>query len=125
MAAAMVGKTEGAKVMDGHEVEDAFLSLFAVGAELKDRFGSEFKDLPAGAIGFYSYTQRLKQGLQQLMAGSRKFSLDKLERSDLVALTKDAAHISGIPYVMDADREEVAKILSGNGDKMAALAAEG
>jgi hypothetical protein len=53
----------------------------------------------------------MKQGLQQLMAGSRKFALEYIDRGDLVALTKDAADISGIPFVMDSDKEEVDKIL--------------
>jgi hypothetical protein len=59
----------------------------------------------------YSYIDRMKQGLQQLMAGSRKFALKYIDRGDLVSLTRDAADISGIPYVMDSDREEVDKIL--------------
>jgi hypothetical protein len=87
------------------------LKLFAVGAELKERFGNDFSELPAGAIGFYSYIDRLRQGLQQFMAGERKFALKYIERNDLVALTREAAEISGIPYVMESDREEIDKIL--------------
>jgi hypothetical protein len=45
------------------------------------------------------------------MAGARKFSLEHITRDDLVALTEDAAKISGIPYVMDSDAREVEKIL--------------
>ena len=45
------------------------------------------------------------------MAGSRKFSLEHITRDDLAALTPEAANISGIPYVMDVDKEEVDKIL--------------
>ena len=59
----------------------------------------------------YSYTDRLQTGLQQLMAGERKFNLAALERDDLVALTKDAADVTGIPYVMDSDAAIVDKIL--------------
>jgi len=51
--------------------------------------------------------------LQQLMAGARKFALPHLERRDLMALTREAAEVSGIPYVMDADRDEVGRILGG------------
>ena len=40
--------------------------------ELGDK---EFDGLPAGAIGLYTYYERLAQGLRQLMAGSRKFAL--------------------------------------------------
>jgi len=45
------------------------------------------------------------------MAGARKFALKHIDRNDIVALTKDSAEISGIPYVMDSDAEEVDKIL--------------
>ncbi len=82
-----------------------------MGAQLRERFGKEFDALSPGAIGIYSYIDRLRQGLQQLMAGERKFALKYIERDDLVALTRDAADISGIPYVMDSDKEEIDKIL--------------
>ncbi len=120
LAAAMVGKTNGKQVADkmeleGKSAEDGYLNLFVLGTQLKERFGNEFMNLPAGAIGVYSYVERLKQGLQQLMAGARKFSLKYLDRNDLVSLTRDSADVSGIPYVMDSDREEIDAILSGNG----------
>lgn len=116
LTAAMVGKTHGKLMADkmeleGEDVEDGYLRLFAVGAELKDRFGKDFARIPAGSIGMYSYIDRLKQGLQQLMAGARKFALKHIERNDLVALTQDAADVSGISYVMDSDAEEVDRIL--------------
>ncbi len=116
MTAAMVGKTHGnlmAKKL-GKEMGDlveGYERLFAVGTQLRERFGKDFEKLPAGAIGMYSYIDRLKQGLQQLMAGARKFALPYIDRDDLVALTREAAEVSGIPYVMDADREAVEKIL--------------
>jgi len=116
MAAAMVAKTHGklmAEKMDleGEDIEKGYLKLFALGAQLKERFGSDFSKLPAGAIGIYSYVDRLRQGLQQFMAGARKFALQYVNRNDLVALTRDAAEISGIPYVMESDQEEIDKIL--------------
>lgn len=116
MTAAMVGKTHGKMMaekmeLEGEDVADGYLKLFAVGAQLKERFGKDFAKLPAGAIGMYSYIDRLRQGLQQLMAGERKFALKYIERGDLVALTREAADISGIPYVMDSDQEEIDKIL--------------
>jgi glutamate synthase domain-containing protein 2 len=114
--AAMVGKTHGklmAEKMDleGEDKEAGYLRLFAAGAELKERFGKDFAKLPAGAIGMYSYIDRMKQGLQQLMAGARKFALQYIDRNDLVALTRDAADVSGIPYVMESDAKEVDEIL--------------
>ena len=45
------------------------------------------------------------------MAGSRNFRISTISRKDLMALTEEAAKISGIPYVMDAYKEEAEKIL--------------
>ncbi|GAI33008.1 unnamed protein product, partial [marine sediment metagenome] len=67
--------------------------------------------LPTGALGVYTYYERLAQGLSQFMAGSRKFALKYMSRDDIAALTSEAANISGIQYVMDVDREEVERIL--------------
>jgi len=114
MTAAMVGKTHGklvAEQMGSDEVEEGYVRLFAVGAQLRERFGKDFGKLPAGAIGMYSYIDRLRQGLQQLMAGARKFAIKYIERDDLVALTREAAEVSGIDYVMDADARTVDQIL--------------
>ena len=47
------------------------------------------------------------------MAGARSFRLDTVNRADVVALTRDAAEISGLSYVMDAYREDAEKILGG------------
>jgi len=47
------------------------------------------------------------------MAGSRNFRLSTISRDDLMALTEEAARISGIPYVMDAYREEAERIING------------
>ncbi len=116
MTAAMVGKTNGKLTaekmeLDGKDVQEGFVGLFAVGAQLKEKFGADFKELPPGAIGLYSYVDRLKQGLQQLMAGARKFALCHIDRNDLVSLTREASDISGIPYVMESDKEEIDRIL--------------
>ncbi len=116
MTAAMVGKTNGkltAEKMElvGKNVQDGYLSLFAVGAQLKERFGDDFRKLPPGAMGVYSYIDRLRQGLQQLMAGARKFALQYIDRNDLVSLTREAASVSGISYVMESDQTQIDAIL--------------
>ncbi|MFZ2089779.1 MAG: FMN-binding glutamate synthase family protein [Desulfobaccales bacterium] len=116
MTAAMVGKTHG-KLMaakmekQGKSMGEGYERLFAVGSQLKKKFGKDFEKLPAGAIGMYSYIDRLRQGMQQFMAGARKFALEYISRDDLVALTREASDVSGIPYVMDSDREEIDRIL--------------
>ena len=117
IAAAMVGKTLGRLIFDenipsslekyGKDVDEIFITS----VELKKRFGKDFNRIPPAAIGVYTYFQRLAQGLQQFMCGARKFASAYIKRDDLVALTQEAAAISGIPYISELDKEEVDKIL--------------
>lgn len=119
IAAAMVGKTIGRTIEDnqvpvyierfGNSKDDIFVTASTLRKELGDK---EFEKLPTGAIGLYTYYERLAQGLRQLMAGSRKFSLEHISRDDLAALTPEASRISGIPYIMDLDMEEAEEILN-------------
>ena len=118
IAAAMVGKTIGLAMASGElpvyvarfgsSVDDIFVTSASLRAELGD---SAFQNLPTGAIGLYTYYERLAQGLRQLMAGNRKFSLEYITRDDIAALTSEAAEISGISHVMDVDADEVDAIL--------------
>jgi glutamate synthase domain-containing protein 2 len=87
--------------------------IFVCYEELAAKFGNEMKDLPLGALGIYTYVEKFKTGLQQLMAGSRKFNLSVLNRGDVMALTEEASKVSGISYIMDAYRDEAETILEG------------
>jgi glutamate synthase domain-containing protein 2 len=118
LAAAMVGKNIGLCI----EKDDlpVYVSrfgrrkdeIFEASPELQQKYGERFQQMPTGAIGLYSYIKRLKQGLRQIMCGSRKFSLDFVSRNDIASLTTEASNISGIPYIMDCDLEEAEKLLS-------------
>ena len=80
--------------------------------DVKKLVGSdEIKNIPLGAIGIYSYAEKIKVGLQQLMAGSRNFSIPAISRQDIMSLTEECAKITGIPYLMDAYRDEAMAIL--------------
>jgi glutamate synthase domain-containing protein 2 len=121
IAAAMVGKTIGRAIEDGQlpvyieRFGNTKDEIFVTAASLRQELGNEaFEKLPTGALGLYTYYERLAQGLRQLMAGSRKFAPEFITRNDIAALTKEAAEISGIRYVMDVDKEEVEQILNGN-----------
>jgi hypothetical protein len=74
----------------------------------------EFEALPTGAIGLFTYYERLAQGLRQLMCGARKFTTEYIARDDLACLTREAAEVSGIRYLMDVDHDEVEEILNGS-----------
>jgi glutamate synthase domain-containing protein 2 len=72
---------------------------------------SEMKNIPLGAVGIYSFSEKIRVGLQQLMAGARCFSVPAITRHQLMSLTEECAKVTGIPYLMDAYREEAEKIL--------------
>ena len=120
IAAAMVGKTIGNAIKSGQlpvyveRFGTNIEQIFVTASHLKKELGEkEFEKLPAGAIGLYTYYERLAQGLRQLMAGCRKFSLEHISRDDMTALTREASEISGIPYVLDTDKKEVEELFNG------------
>jgi len=127
MTAAMVGNTIGEMIKKGKVPADIakygtdIEHVFILAAKLKDKFGKDFQKIPAGAIGMITYFDRLNAGLQQFMAGARKFALKYITREDLVALTRESAEVSGIPYVMESDQDEVEKILEGKGGSIKPL----
>ena len=53
----------------------------------------------------------MAMGLRQLMAGSRRFDLSEITRNDIFALTREAADITGINYIMDWENETSEAIL--------------
>ncbi|NLO88810.1 MAG: FMN-binding glutamate synthase family protein [Clostridia bacterium] len=87
--------------------------IFITASDLKNKYGSDFEKIPAGALGIYTYFERIKQGLRQFMCGARKCSLDHITRDDIAALTREAAEVSGVKYIMELDKEEAEKILEG------------
>lgn len=117
LAAAMVGKTIGKRIETGEvpvyvsRFGNAKEEIFVTGTDLKQKLGKDFEALPTGAMGLYTYLERLNQGLRQIMAGCRKFKLEYISRDDIAALTKEASEISGIPWVMKIDEVDVNKIL--------------
>lgn len=117
LAAAMVGKFVGERVKEGKvpteykKYGEKLEQVFAQAMEVRGLVGDRYDDLPVGAIGVYTYFERLAQGLRQLMCGTRKFRLDLISRDDLAALTQEAAEITGIRYIMEVDAEEVEEIL--------------
>jgi hypothetical protein len=110
MAAAMVGRRAGEAIARGeapagyerfgNTVEDVFADYRLLKAE----YGHEAAKLPTGAIGVFSYVNRLASGLRMLMALNRKFSLAQVGPEDILSLTPEAARVSGL-----ATYEEIAE----------------
>jgi glutamate synthase domain-containing protein 2 len=118
LAAAMVGKTIGRRIEDGslpiyvERFGTTASEVFVTAPELQERYQDRFRLIPTGAIGLYTYYQRVAQGLRQFMCGARKFTLAHIARDDIAALTTEAAAASGIPLVSQVDREEAEDILT-------------
>ncbi|MBE0520891.1 MAG: FMN-binding glutamate synthase family protein [Candidatus Methanoperedenaceae archaeon] len=91
----------------GTKPEEIFVNY----EELAHKYGDELKDIPLGAVGIYTYTQKFRTGLQQIMAGARRFNLSTIGRNDVMALTEEASKVSGIHYVMNAYRDAAEAIL--------------
>jgi glutamate synthase domain-containing protein 2 len=117
LTAAMVGKTVGQMLKQGKvpgelsrygsDAEQVFVAAHRLRAEL----GDAAERIPTSAVGLITFFERIKQGLQQFMCGARKFGVDLLDRSDLVALTQESSRVTGVKLVTEADEAEVEALL--------------
>ena len=93
----------------GGKAEEIFASYF----DLQKQVGKdEMKNIPYGAIAFYTMADKLACGMQQLMAGARKFSLDQISRDDLFSGNRETEAETGIPHVSEKNNETAIKILN-------------
>ena len=102
MAAASVGRQVGKAIQKGNVPKEyahfgsTVNQIFAYYRVLKAEYGDEIVNIPTGAIGLYSYLNRISVGLKQFMALNRKFTLKYIDREDIIPLTEDAAKITGL-----------------------------
>jgi hypothetical protein len=103
MAAASVGRQVGEAIRSGSVPQEVARfgatveDVFADYRLLKAEYGDETAAIPTGALGLYSYLNRVAVGLRQLMALNRKFALRHIGREDIVPLTEIAAKATGLP----------------------------
>ena len=71
------------------------------------------KNIPFGALAVWTLSDKLAAGLQQLMAGARKFSLPEITRDDLFAANRETEAVTGIPYITEALDASAKAILEG------------
>ncbi len=93
----------------GNSAEEIFAGYFDVQKKVGKK---EMKNIPYGAIAFCTLADKLSCGLQQLMAGARKFALNQIARTDLFAGNRETAAETGIPHVSDVNDEVAKKILN-------------
>ena len=88
--------------------------IFACYFDVQNKVGKdEMKHIPYGAIAFWTLADKLSCGLQQLMAGARKFSLNQIRRSDLFSANRETEAETGIPHCADVNDAFARKILLG------------
>ena len=67
-------------------------------------------DITGIPTGYYEL-DKLTAGLQQLMAGARKFSIDQLSRNDLFAANRDTEKETGISFLTEVGDDIAKEIL--------------
>ena len=94
------------------DIGDTPEGIFSGWYDVEDIVGpDEMKNIPYGAVALYTLTNKLSTGLKQFMAGARKFSLEEIERSDLISANRATENETGIPYLTEALDEEAKNIL--------------
>jgi glutamate synthase domain-containing protein 2 len=87
--------------------------IFAGYNSLKRKIGAdEMKNLPFGAIAAWTLADKLSAGLQQLLAGARKFSVTDINRSDIVSANRETEKETGIPFITDVQDQIARNILT-------------
>ena len=92
----MTGKHIGERIKEGNvpknlqkygsTVEEIYSDL----PELRALYGKAAEGFSPGAIGVFSYLNKLAFGLKHFAALNRKFDISYLDQSDLIPLTRDA-----------------------------------
>lgn len=86
--------------------------IFANYYDVQKKVGAnEMKNIPYSAIAFYTLADKLACGMQQLLAGARKFSIGQLTRNDIFAANRETAEETGITHISKMNDESAKKIL--------------
>lgn len=116
MAAAFAGKSIGELIDKGKTPKEyqrfgnTKEEIFSDMKLLKKIYGEDAVNIPTGAIGVYSYVNRLSTGMRQFMALNRKFELKNIDRSDIIPMTDLAAKVSGIATYRELVDKEIESI---------------
>ncbi|MFW5837714.1 MAG: hypothetical protein ACOCVM_06875, partial [Desulfovibrionaceae bacterium] len=79
---------------------------------LKKKIGSEaIKEVPFGAIAAWTLADKLAAGLQQLLAGARKFSIQDISRRDIVSANRETERETSVPFITDVQDDMARKLL--------------
>ncbi len=71
------------------------------------------RELPLGAVATWTLLDKLGAGLQQIMAGARKFRVSAIGRADIASANREMERETGIPFIAEAQDEAAKAILKG------------
>ena len=88
--------------------------LFAAYATVKEKVGvAEMASIPYGAVAICTLADKLGAGLQQLLAGARKFAVTSIDRRDIASANRETERETGVPFITDVQDEVARGILLG------------
>ena len=96
MTAAMTGKNIGERIKAGDvpknmkKFGDTADEIYHDLADLRSIYGKKADEFSLGAVGVFSYLNKIAFGVKHFAALNRKFDISYLDRSDLIPLTRDA-----------------------------------
>ncbi len=93
----------------GNYPEEIFAGYYDVQRRVGEK---EMKNIPFGAIAMWTLSDKIAAGLQQLMAGARKFALKEISRDDLFSANREVEQVTGIPYITEAQDSAAKQILN-------------
>ncbi|MFN7170620.1 MAG: glutamate synthase-related protein, partial [Candidatus Omnitrophota bacterium] len=92
----------------GQTAEEIFAGYY----DVQKKVGKEeMKNIPYGAIAVWTLADKLSAGLQQLLAGARKFSVKAISREDISSANRETEKETGIPFLTEIGDAQAKKIL--------------
>jgi hypothetical protein len=89
--------------------------IFAGYYDVQKKVGEdEMKNIPYGAIAMWTLVDKLAAGLQQLMAGARRFSMPEISRNDIFSGNRETEIETKIPFITDVLDESAKNILNAS-----------
>jgi len=86
--------------------------IFAGYYDVQKKVGKdEMKNIPLGAIASWTLADKLGAGLQQLMAGARKFNLSEITRDEIFSANRETEKETGVPFMTDVQEANALAIL--------------
>ncbi len=92
----------------GTHPENIFEGYYAVQAKVGK---NDMANIPYGAVAMWTLADKLSAGLQQLMAGARKFNIAEISRDDLFSANRETEQETGIPFVTAIGDDRAKRIL--------------